>query len=72
MKSTVGLRVSWTCGKCITRAATHQIAIAGTVTPELPTRWTVEAGLTLCGGCSDEYSSHGQRPALDTQEFRAA
>lgn len=83
MISTVGLRVTWFCAKCLSRAQTHQIALAGTVTPELPQAWTVAEGLTLCGACSDTFAASAPtvarepweeklHDAFDSAEFRAA
>lgn len=75
MISTVGLRVTWFCAKCLARAQTHQIALAGTVTPELPQAWIVAEGLTLCGACSDTFAASAPTVAHDefeSDEFRAA
>ena len=75
MISTVGLRVTWFCAKCLARDSTYQIALAGAVTPELPMNWTVAEGLTLCGACSDKYSDSVRAvdpDSLDADEFRAA
>lgn len=72
MISTVGLRVTWFCAKCLAREATYQIALAGAVTPELPQKWTVEKGLTLCGPCSDTFAERASRHGFDAAEFRAA
>jgi hypothetical protein len=53
--SMVGLRVTWSCGRCLAHALTFEMAFAGAVTPTLPQAWTVADGRTLCGACSDEY-----------------